>query len=193
MTGHYVGNAIVFLVQAAFGLYLLAVMLRLLLGWIRADFHNPLSQFVVRLTNPLLLPLRRIIPGFGGIDVAAVILLFLLQSGELFLIGLVIGSGYRASGILIWTIAELLALLLNIFLFSIIAEAVLSWISQGHNPISPLLRRLNYPLLAPLRRHIPTLSGLDFSPFVAILLIQLSAMLFVAPIRDLGQALAGGF
>jgi len=189
---HYLSNAIVFLIGTLFGIFLFAVLLRLLLGWVRADFYNPLSLALIKVTDPLLLPLRRLIPGYGGFDWAAVILLMVLQFLEITLIGLAQGQIYRVVGTLVWSVAELLALTLNLFIFSIIIEAILSWFSPGHNPLVGLLYRLNYPLLNPVRRRLPSMSGLDLSPLVVILILQLLSILIIAPLQDLGHALSLG-
>ena len=86
MGNPYVGNAATFLISTLFSFYILLVLLRMLLGWVRADFYNPISQFLVKATNPPLIPLRRFIPGYGGVDLAAVVLLIALQALELLLI-----------------------------------------------------------------------------------------------------------
>lgn len=181
----YLRNPIEFLLSVLFGLYILAVMLRFLLQWARADFYNPLSQAIVKLTNPTLRPLRRIIPGFGGIDLAAIVLLLLLQMA-LGLIFMALGIPLTPPGLTFhsplplwaWTIAELVDLTFNVFIFSLIIQAVLSWVNPGHyNPVSGLLNRLNEPLLRPVRRLIPPFSGLDLSTLVVILLLQVTKML----------------
>lgn len=191
--GNYAGNAGVFLIQTLFGLYLVAIMLRFLLQITRADFYNPVSQFLVKVTNPPLIPLRRIIPGFAGIDMAAVVLLIAVQSLELVLVGLVSGYTITILGLLVLTVSELLALLLNIYFFTILIQVILSWVNPGgYNPAVALLYSLNEPILSRARRIIPPISGFDLSPIVVFILIQLLKMLMVSPIRDVGKALAVG-
>ncbi len=192
MNGHYVTDAIVFLVSSLFGIYILALLLRLLLGWVRADFYNPLSIALVRTTDPLLFPLRRVIPGYGGIDWAAAVLLISFQIMELAVICLIEGQPPRLLGLLLWAIAELLALSLNIFLFSIIIGALLSWVSPGTNPLEQILYRLNYPLLNPVRKRLPSMSGIDLSPLVVIIALQFISMILIAPLQGLGHELALG-
>jgi len=97
-------TALAFLVQTVFGFYILAVILRFLLQWVRADFYNPLVQFLVRITNPLLVPLRRIIPGYRGLDLAAVVLAFALQAVEMLLITLLLSQPIGAGGLLLLTV-----------------------------------------------------------------------------------------
>lgn len=189
---NYVSNAGVFLVQTLFGLYLLVVMLRLLLQVVRADFYNPLSQFLVKVTNPPLKPLRRLIPGVAGIDMASVVLLLLLKIIEILI--LAIFPRYPAPelvGLPIMAIAELIALMVNVFLFAIIIQAILSWINPStYNPVSSLLHQLTDPLLGPFRRIIPPVSGMDLSPLAAIIAIYLLKLLLVQPLLDWGRNMA---
>ncbi|MEO6696396.1 MAG: YggT family protein [Gammaproteobacteria bacterium] len=188
--GGYFGNAAVFLVQTVFGFYILVVMLRFLLQWLRADFYNPVSQFLVKITTPALRPLRRLIPGFGGIDFASLVLILALQIIELVLVTKLLGQPLSVAGLLVLTVAELVSLLIKVFLFSILIQVILSWVRPGdHNPISLLLYQLNEPLLAPARRIIPVISGLDLSPILVLVLLQLSLMLLVAPLQDFGMLL----
>ncbi len=176
----YLRNPIEFLLSVLFGLYILAVLLRFLLQWVRADFYNPLSQAIVKLTNPTLRPLRRVIPGIGGIDVAALVLALALQLILAIILIALRGGQFHPLAILIWSVGELVALTLNIFIFSLIIQAVLSWVNPGHyNPVSGLLHKLNEPLLRPARRLIPPFSGLDLSPLVVILLLQVAKMLLL--------------
>ena len=191
--GGYGTNAIEFLIQTLFGLYLVAIMLRVLLQLTRADFYNPVSQFLVKVTNPPLIPLRRVIPGFMGIDFAAVVLMIVIKMVEIFLIVLIKGVSVNFFGIVVLAIAELFRLLINVYFFTILIQVVLSWVNPGtHNPAVSLLYSINEPLLGRARRMIPPISGFDLSPIVVIILLQLISILLVQPIADLGQGLAVG-
>lgn len=190
MGGSYVGNAATFLVETLFGLYILIVMLRFLLQWVRADFYNPVSQFIVKATQPPLAPLRRLIPGFAGADLAAVVLMFALKFTELWIVLGLLGIPPQIPGLAMLCIAELLSLLINVFIFSILIQVIISWVNPGmYNPVMGLLHSLNEPLLAPARRVIPPISGLDLSPIAVIIFLQLVSMLAVAPIRDLARSM----
>jgi len=190
MGGSYVGNAATFLVQTIIGLYILIVMLRFLLQWARADFYNPVSQFIVKATQPPLAPLRRIIPGVAGFDLAAVVFMFVLKFVELWLIMMLLGRAPQAAGLALLSVAELLALLLNVYVFAILIQVIISWVNPGmYNPVMGLLHSLNEPLLSPARRMIPPISGLDLSPIAVIIILQLASMLIVAPIRDAAGSL----
>ena len=189
--GNYAGNAGVFLIQTLFGLYLVAVMLRFLLQMTRADFYNPVSQFLVKVTNPPLIPLRRVIPGLIGIDMAAVVLLLVIQAVELVLVGMEQGFSLGIPGLLVLTVAELLNVLLNIYFFTILIQVILSWVNPGgYNPAIALLYSLNEPILSRARRIIPPISGFDLSPIVVFIGIQLIKILLVSPIADIGKRLA---
>jgi YggT family protein len=190
MGGSYVGNAATFLIETLVGLYILIVMLRFLLQLARADFYNPVSQFIVKATQPPLAPLRRLIPGIAGLDLAAVVFMFVLKFAELWLITGLLGMTPQTGGLAILSVAELLGLAINVYLFSILIQVIISWVNPGmYNPVMGLLHSLNEPLLAPARRLIPPISGLDLSPIAVIIVLQLASMLAVAPIRDLGRAM----
>jgi YggT family protein len=187
------GDALNFLIRTLFELYIVVVALRFLLQWVRADFYNPLSQFLVRATNPLLRPLRRIIPGYGGMDLASVVLMLLLKAAEICILGLVVAGRIPAPlGLLVLSLAEILRLVIYIFMFAIIIQVVLSWVNPGaYNPATVLIYRLTEPLLEPARRLIPPMGGLDFSPLVVLILLQLTIILVVRPLLQFGFSLSG--
>ena len=190
MDNQYFAASTVFLIQTLFGLYIIVVMLRLMLQWVRADFYNPISQFIVKVTNPPLKPLRRIIPGWGGIDLASVLLLIALQMIELFLVNLAVGLSSGISGLFIQSIAGLLDLMINVFIGAILIQVILSWVAPGsYNPLIGLVHKVAEPLLAPARRILPTVSGIDFSPLVALIVLQLLKILLVAPLANFGMHL----
>ena len=189
--GGHIGNAGTFLIETLFGLYILVVMLRLLLQWARADFYNPLSQFIVKATTPALAPLRRSLPAIGGIDTACVVLLVLLQLAELWLVTGILGHRAPVLALLVLSVAELVQLAIYVFLFSILIQVVMSWINPGsYSPMLSVLYSLNEPLLAPARRLIPPIGGLDLSPIAVMVGLQLVAILVVGPLRQLAGTLA---
>ncbi len=186
----YFNHAGQFLIQIVFGSYILAVLLRFLLQWARADFYNPLVHVLVKLTNPPLLPLRRYIPGYRGLDMAAVVLMLLLQLLELLLIAWLFGQPVTVSGLLVRTLAELLDLLLTVLLWAVIIQAILSWFNPDvRQPVVRLLNQLTEPVLRPARRLLPPFSGLDLSPLLVIIVLQLGRILLLAPLQDIGLAL----
>ena len=189
MGSSYLANPIVFLIQVIFGLYILVVMLRLLLQLVKADFYNPISQFIVKVTSPVLHPIRRIIPGVKGIDLSSLLLAWLLKSIELFLIALTLGLGANLLVSLVWAIPALVSLTINIFLVALIIQVILSWINPGgYNPAASLIYALTEPLLRPARRILPTASGLDFSPMLVIIGLILLKMLLLPPLQLLTKS-----
>ena len=188
--GGHVGNAATFLVETLLGIYILIVMLRLLLQWARADFYNPLSQFIVRATRPALAPMHRALPAVGGIDLACVVLLIVLQFAELWVVTGLLGHRVAAAALLVLSVAEIVQLAIYVFLFSILIQVIMSWINpSSYNPLLSVLYSLNEPLLAPARRIIPPFGGLDLSPIVVMVALQLVAILLVGPLRQLAGTL----
>jgi YggT family protein len=141
---------------------------------------------VVKLTTPVLRPLRRVIPGLWGLDVASIVLAWALTSIQLALMAWLLGIPATITAPLAWAIPELIALVLNVFLFAIIAQAILSWVSPGtYNPAAALLYSLTAPVLRPLQRVIPAVSGLDLTPLAAAIGIVLLKMLLLPPLNAL--------
>jgi YggT family protein len=186
MGSDYLTNPLVFLIQTLFGLYILAVLLRFLLQWVRADFYNPISQFLVKITTPPLKILRRFIPGFGGIDLAALLLAWALKYIELLLVLLISGGTINLLGPLLWAIPELVELTINIFLFAVLIQVILSWINPGsYNPASALLYSLTEPVMRPARNILPPISGLDLSPMLVMIVLILLKMLLLPPLKTI--------
>jgi YggT family protein len=189
--GNYFGDAGSFLIDTIIGLYMLAVMLRFLLQWVRADFYNPISQFLVTVTNPPLIFLRKFIPGLFGIDLASIILLVALAVVKIYLIYAIAGMTPRISGVLLLSVGEVIQLGIYVFIFSMLIRVVLSWIQPGgYNPVLGLINHLTEPLMAPARRIIPVFGGLDISPMLVFIFLYLTLMLVVRPILDFGVMLA---
>lgn len=164
----------VYLLNTLGSLYMMVVIVRFLLQLARADFYNPISQFVVKATNPLVLPLRRVIPGFGGFDWATLLVALLLQA---LLISLILGFNGRLDllsvSLVAWSLIGLAAAITKLFFFTIIVSIVFSWIAPGSNhPVLALLHQINEPMLSPLRRLLPAMGGLDLSPILAFLMIN---------------------
>lgn len=178
MGAGYLANPLAFLVDTLVGLYVLAIMLRLLLGWVRADFYNPVSQFLVKITNPLLVPLRRLLPPMGRLDSAALVLMLLVQMAGLALVFLIAGRPASPALLLLASLRELAALLFNVYIFAILIQAVISWINPGtYNPVTALLHSLTEPVLRPFRSLLPPVSGIDLSPLLALIALQVVKML----------------
>lgn len=165
---------LVYLIQTLLGLFLIAMLLRFLLQLVRADFYNPISQFVVKLTNPLVVPLRRILPAYAGIDFASLVLAILLQ-----LLGIAVVFLLRLGGLpplpalLLGALLGVLALLVQIYFFALLAMIILSGVAQGsRHPAIFLLHQITEPVMAPFRKLLPPMGGLDFSPIIVFVLIN---------------------
>jgi YggT family protein len=169
-----------FLISTLFSIYILLVMLRMLFALVHADFYNPLSQAIVKLTNPPLVPLRRVLPGIGKVDTAALVLLLALQMLEVALLALLIGQQLGFVALLYIAVVKLVRLLIYVFIGAIIIQAILSWVSPGNygNPVVGLLESLTAPLLRPLRRVIPPAGMLDLSPLVALIGLYMLLIVF---------------
>ena len=190
MGSNYLSEPLIFLVQVIFGLYALVVMLRFLLQWVRADFYNPVSQFIVKATSPLLNPLRRVIPGVGGKDIASLVLAWLVLTLQILLTLSLGGQGFQPLMALLLALPQLLELGINIFLYSILIMVIISWINPGgHNPAIGILYSLTEPLLRPARRLIPPMGGLDLSPMVVMIGLVLLKMLLIPPVKALAVSL----
>ena len=186
MPGSYLLNPLEFIINTLFGLYILLLMVRFLLQWMRADFYNPVSQFVVKVTTPALRPMRRVIPGWGGIDFAAIVLMLLLQLLSLTLILLLRGQGLPPVTLLFWSLAELASLAINVYIGAIFIQVIISWINPGsYNPVAGVIANLTEPLMRPARRMIPPLGGVDLSPMAVILVIYVLRMLLMPPLISL--------
>jgi YggT family protein len=180
MGDDYFTNPLEFLISTLFSLYIMAVMLRFLLGLVRADFYNPVSQFLVRITNPLLIPLRKVVPSIGKFDSAAMLLMIVLQLAAITLILLLRGEGISPAVLVILTIVTLVSLLIDVYMFAIIVEVIISWMNPGsYNPVSSLLHSLTSPLLRPIRHLVPPIAGIDLSPLFAIIGLQVLRMLIL--------------
>ncbi len=200
MGSSYFTSPLTLILTTLIDLYVLLVLLRFMLQMARADFHNPVSQFIVKLTSPPLKYLRRGIPSISGQDVAAIVLCLIIIYVKFVLLRLLnieaveinntiafIGS-VSYLGLLIYSMADLISLFLSIFLFAILIQVVLSWINPGnYNPVIGLVNSLAAPALRPIQKLIPPVGGLDLSPLFAMLMIVVAKMLIIPPIMSLAN------
>ncbi|RUO60491.1 YggT family protein [Pseudidiomarina insulisalsae] len=161
-----------FLITVAFELFLMVVILRVWLQAARADFYNPMSQFVVKVTNPLVLPLRKVIPTVGVWDLATIVLALLVSFGKFVVLSAVLGYPFIWVDLIMVGILGAISQFLQLFFWIVIIRALLSWFAQGYNPMMAILVQLTEPFLAPIRRIIPPIGGLDLSVLVLIIGIQ---------------------
>ncbi len=195
MGSGYLLNPLMLIINTVFDLYIMLVLLRFMFQAFRADFYNPVSQFVVKATSPPLKFLRRFIPSVAGHDASALVLAILLIGLKLVVLRalgvpiidiasvVVPIASISIIGLIIIAIAELLALTLNIFLFAIIILVILSWVSPGAlNPVTQLIQTIANPVMRPIKKIMPNMGGLDLSPLAATLAIMLAKMLIIPPI-----------
>ena len=163
-----------YLIETLFSLYIGAVVLRMLLGYAGANFYNPLSQFLVKITNPVLVPLRRFIPSVGKIDTSAIVLALGLTVVKIVLLSLIITGNVNIISTLFASIFDLMKVVIWIYIISLLVQAIMSWIGSAHgNYVAPLIQSLTNPLLRPIRNVVPNMGALDLSPLVAILILNI--------------------
>jgi len=164
-------EAIVYLLDFAFDALLMILIMRIWLQWVKADFYNPLSQFIVKASNPIVVPFRRIIPGLGGIDLSTLIIAYIVATLKFVTLAALAGESL---GILAFYIGLLVLIKQAGYLLFIImiVMAIMSWVVQGYNATLMVFSQLTQPLLNPIRRIIPNLGGLDLSMIVAFLLMN---------------------
>ena len=165
-------NATTFLISTLFDLYLMVVLLRLWLQLARADFYNPFSQFVIKATHPIVAPMRRILPSIGSLDTATLVLAMAIAALKLTLLSLIAGIPILLPSVLISAVINVVGEIFQLLFWVLLIRAILSWFSQGYNPIEMVLGQLTEPLLAPIRRVIPPMGGLDLSIVVLLIALQ---------------------
>lgn len=179
MPSGYFSQPILFLIEVLFGLYMGIVALRIIMQWAQWEYHNPLVQLIIRATQVPVKFLRRFIPPLGRWDTATVVLLVALAILKLLLMSLLVPGLLNLMVILRLAVADIFTLFITLFSASIIIQVILSWIQphNSHNPITPLLSRMNNPMLRSIRQRLPAMGGLDLSPLIALLGLQLLSML----------------
>lgn len=165
----------IYIINTLGTLYVSLVLVRFLAQLVRADYYNPISKALVQYTNPLLVPLRKIIPGFMGIDLAAVVLALTLQATLLQALYLLNGDGLiNPFLLLIWALVALLKLLAGIYFWGVIVMMIASWVAQGsRNPALGLLQQILEPVMAPFRKILPPLGMLDLSPILFFMALNI--------------------
>jgi len=181
-------DALTFIVKTLVELYIITFVLRFILQWVRADFRNPVTQFFVRVTNPLVMPARRIVPSVAGLDTASVVVVILLELAlTIFLVNITCIGEPHVIQIMGLTLLRIVYLTLRIYLFIILIHVLLSWIGPGgYNPAVNLLNSVANPALRPFRQLIPPIAGLDLSALFALIIIQALTMLL-----PIGRVVAG--
>ncbi len=183
-------NAASLLIELGFGLVAVLFLLRLLLQWVGAPFHNPICQAVYRFSNPVLMPLRKILKPHRNIDTAAALVVVVVMLIKAAVLLFVWQRPASLSSVLLLGTAELISLLLTVYFWLVLIHVILSWVgSQARHPAIDLVRRLVQPVLRPWRRLLPVVGGFDLSPMVLIVILMLARILVVAPLQEAALAL----
>lgn len=176
--GFNLGNPLIFLIDTLFSLYALVLILRFILQAVRADFYNPLSQFVWQVTNRPMALAQRVIPRWRNYDIAALVLALLLMAINITIIAVLMRLPITPLALMVWSVLKLVSLTLNLYFFSILVQAIMSWVSPGRpNPASAVLWSVNEPLLKPVRSLIPPIGGFDLSPLFVMIALQMALRL----------------
>jgi len=178
-------GALIFLVDTVFGLFAVALLLRFYLQWARAPYRNPISEFLHALTDFMVRPARRLIPGLRGLDLATLALAWLVQFIELLIVlqirGYPLGPevGVIVAATALMALVMLAKLGLYVVMAVVMAQVLLSWVGP-YSPIMPLLNSLTRPFLREFQRRVPPIGNVDLSPLFALVVIQLLLMLPIA-------------
>ena len=178
-------DALIFLVNTAFGLFVVALLLRFYLQWARVPYRNPLSEFLQALTDFMVRPARRLVPGLWGLDLASLVLAWLLQFVELIVVLLIRGyalgpaAGTVVAGAALMALVMLVKIALYIVMVAVFVQVVVSWFAF-HGPMTPVLNSMTRPFLRVFQRRVPPIGRVDLSPLFLLVVIQLLLMLPVA-------------
>lgn len=184
-------EAFLFLVSTLFDMYLFLLVIRVLLAYAGANYFDPFTQFIVRCTDFVVKPLRRVIPNMRGIEISTLVLILALEFVKYLLIAALNTDSLSVPGLLIMGFADMLKIILQTMFYAIILQAILSWVQPG-SPINSLLYKITAPIMRPVQRLCPVVGGMDISPIPAIIIIQLLLILVVNPIMSVGLGVTLG-
>jgi len=171
-------DALIFLLRTFADLYLLTFLLRFIMQWARANHYNPLSQVVFKVTNPLVVPARRLLPSVAGLDIPTLVVLIVLEIVVTFVLLRLVDLSLPIPRLLFYSLLRLISLVLWFYVGALIIYAVLSWFAQpSRNPMAMLLGQLVEPLLRPARRMLPPIGGFDLSVLLVIVLLQATTII----------------
>jgi YggT family protein len=175
-------NSLIFIVKTLTDLYLLTYLLRFILQWVRADYYNPLAQFILNVTNPLVVPARRLLPPAGGIDLPTLVVLILLECLATWMLIALAGASVPVGTFLAYVGLRLINLTLWFYSIGILIYVILSWVAPGQpNPMRRVLAEIVEPVLRPVRRLLPPIGGLDLSPLLVLIAIQAAIIALPLP------------
>ena len=177
-------QALVFISDSLFSFFLMCLLGRIFLQIIGLHYSNQLAQFVSKITNPLVLPLRKVLPRVQQIDLAGWVLAYVIALLQVTCFFLIKSGGIPDPiGLVLFAIPSLIAAVINLFFYAIIIAMIASWIANSYNPVLEAIQRMVEPLLSPARRIIPPIAGFDLSPMLVLLVLQLLTMIVVSPLQ----------
>ncbi|MGB5164957.1 MAG: YggT family protein [Woeseiaceae bacterium] len=178
-------DASTFIINTLAQLYILVLLLRLLLPWLNGDFRNPLVQAILKLTSPVVVPVRRVVPPIGRVDTATLLIAFAVQYLAILVILLIKGFAATIAPIALTALIDLVMITIRLFVFAVLIRVILSWVAPGmHNPATAIIETLTQPVLRPLQRFLPAIGGLDLSPLFAMILLT-ALNIVIAPLRPI--------
>lgn len=184
-------SALLFLINTVFSLYLFVLIVRFLLVFVGANYFDPITQFIIKLTNFIVKPLRKVVPNIKRVETSTLLLIIVLEVIKFFLISILSFGLPNIGGLLILALSDGLKLFIETFFYAILLQAILSWI-QPYSPINKTLYQITSPLMDPIRRVVPLVGGVDISPIPALILLQLLLILLINPFMKLGLSIALG-
>jgi YggT family protein len=184
-------NAILFLISCIFDFYIMILFVRLVLSWVHADYNHPLTQFVVKLSSPIIKPIKKFIPDYRKLETATLVLIILVTMLKYLLLSLMSYGFPNIFGLFIAAIGDCIRLLLVTLSIALILQAILSWV-MPNSPAYYTLSKLTSPITDPLHKFIPPLAGIDITPLIAIIILQLLVILIADPLVAYGVAIATG-
>jgi YggT family protein len=172
-------NAGLFLLNTLFNLYLFVLSVRLILAWSRANYFNPITRFVITVTQPVINPLRRFIPNIKNLETSTFLLMVVLEIIKFALIGFLFFLVPNIITLIVLSILDTVKIILSTFFYAILAQAILSWIQASNtgSPVFEILEQLTRPILRPIRRLVPPIAGIDITPIPALIVLQLLIIL----------------
>ncbi|MBX3708465.1 MAG: YggT family protein [Gammaproteobacteria bacterium] len=184
-------NAILFLISTLFDFYIIILIMRLILAWVKSDYYHPVTQFVVRFTSFIVKPLKKFLPDVRGFELSTLVLIILIEALKYFIITILSFGLPNIIGLFILAIGDSLRLMFETLSLALILQVIISWVHPG-SPIYQLLYKLTSPIVRPIQRFVPPIAGVDISPLPAIILLQLLIIVLVNPMKGLGLGMAIG-
>jgi YggT family protein len=184
-----ISSALLFLINTLFDLYLFILVVRLILVWVGANYYDPITQFIVKMTDTLVKPIRRRIPNINRFETATFLLLIGFESIKYLLVALLSVGMPNIIGLLLLSCGDIIRLIIQIFFYAIILQAILSWI-QPNGFSSYFLTQFTSPIMRPIQRFVPPVGGFDITPIPALILLQLLLILLVNPLMTMGMVAA---